>query len=322
MLAGRWTPENRAALETLLARTYRNAPIAIFDWDGTCAHGDTADLVFHQLCRDLAFDFHAPDFAEWIEQLPFSPEPILFAVERYLSAPDPDRRAELRFELEHARFALHAGEDDNQAWAWDSGAFVGWTPEAVRTYTHQVIEREISAPLSTEELAVPPEVARSETPPPAHSLSSFLPARSSLAVAHGLRPHPEIQQLAAALRVAGWQVYIITASPQWEIEAFGERYQLPPGQVIGMRREIVDGRITATIAPPVSWGDGKLDAYQQFITRERPPNLVAADSVGDWKLLEWAIELALLVNPESEGLVQFARWKAEQGESWLVQAFA
>ena len=71
---------------------------------------------------------------------------------------------------------------------------------------------------------------------------------------------------------------------QWEIEAFAERYSVAPKDVVGMRRAVVDGRITSEIEPPCSWGDGKLDAYNLFVNGERPPNFVAGDSIGDWKV--------------------------------------
>jgi len=84
MLRGRWTPENRAALERLLAQKFEYTPIAVFDWDYTCIAGDTANVVFHALCRDLAFQFDHPDFVNWVEEIPV-PSRILECVENCLS---------------------------------------------------------------------------------------------------------------------------------------------------------------------------------------------------------------------------------------------
>jgi phosphoserine phosphatase len=304
MLKGRWTPENRAGLEQLLTRQYKTPPIAIFDWDNTCVQGDTADLVFHSLCRDLAFKFEAGGFVDWVNEIPI-PHSILECVEAYRSHPAPQNRAALRFELERTRQALHNGEDDNQAWGWDSGAFVGWTTFEVRDYTRRVIARELAQPLRSERLE-----GRGDVTSPVE-----------IEIPRGLRLRSEMRELLYELRRAGWLLYVITASPQWEIEAFVERYNLPPQYVVGMRREIVNGRITASPATPVSWGDGKLDAYQMYVTRERPPNLVAGDSVGDWKLLEWATDTALIVEPTHSGLRDYAVWKKTLGEAWFIQSF-
>ncbi len=335
MLTGRWTPENRAALETLLAQKFSFTPIAIFDWDNTCIAGDTSDVVFHELCRDLAFQFEHPDFVNWVEEIPI-PSRILECAEMFRARATRETRAALRFELERTRWALHESEDDNQAWAWDTGAFVGWTPQQVREYTRRVIARELAQPRRAEFLTHPAHMHAEKIGAGAvnQDLSGLpyleraaqmraldLDADMTLPLARGLRVRNEMRELLYEFRRAGWQVFVITASPQWEIEAFAERYFVPPQNVIGMRRAVVNGRITAAFEPPCSWGDGKLDAYNLFVTRERPPNFCAGDSIGDWKLLEWATDGALLLEPTADSLRNFAQWKKSVGENWLVQKF-
>jgi phosphoserine phosphatase len=335
MLHGRWTAENRAALEKLLAQKFSYTPIAIFDWDGTCAFGDTADTVFHAQCRDLAFHFDSPEFVAWVEEIPV-PTRILQCYEAYRTRKTPEAHAALHFELERTRWALHQSEDDNQAWAWDAGAFVGWTPAQVREYTRRVVARELAQARRVETLTSDDpralEFARALEPRRAvHDAQSLIPSAMhagkihddhlTLELARGLRMCWEIRDLMYEFRRAGWQVFIITASPQWEIEAFVERYFFPPENVIGMRRAVVNGKITAAFEPPCSWGDGKLDAYQRFVSRARPPNFGAGDSVGDWKLLEWATDAVLVVEPTHDSLRGFARWKQSLGETWLLQKF-
>lgn len=344
-LSGRWTGANRAVLEGLLARDSKTQPIAVFDWDHTCIGGDTANAVFHALCRDLAFRFDHPEFADWVEEIPV-PTRILECVEMDWARPSAETRAALRFELERTRWALHESEDDNQAWAWDSGAFVGWKPIEVREYTRRVIARELAQPFGTEYLTHPareehPGGMRSQSRSRAIEAGAVMPdlaglhyleraqlmrgmdleADLTLPLARGLRVRNELRELMYELRAAGWAVFVITASPQWVIEAFAERYFLPPQNVIGMRRAVVDGEIRVAPEPPCSWGDGKLDAYQMFVTRDRPPNFCAGDSVGDWKLLEWATDCALVVEPTIDALRNFAQWKQSVGETWLLQAF-
>jgi phosphoserine phosphatase len=151
--------------------------------------------------------------------------------------------------------------------------------------------------------------------------SMQMDADLTLGIARGLRERPEMMELVRKMREADWETYVITASPEWEVQVFAERYDIPPERVIGMRREVRDGVITAELEPPCSWGDGKLDAYQMFVSRERPPNFCAGDSVGDWTMLEWATDCALVVEPSIESLKNFARWKKSLGESWLIQGF-
>ncbi len=334
-LHGRWTPENRAGLETLLAEKFSYTPTAIFDWDNTCIAGDTSDVVFHELCGDLAFHFENPDFVNWVEEIPI-PSRILECVEMFWARDSRETRAALRFELERTRWALHESEDDNQAWAWDTGAFVGWTPQQVREYTRRVIARELAQELRIEFLTHPAFMRAENIGAGAvkQDLSGLhyleraqqmraleLDADMTLPLARGLRVRNEMRELMYEFRAAGWQVFVITASPQWEIEAFAERYFIPSQNVIGMRRAIINGRVTAAFEPPCSWGDGKLDAYNLFITRERPPNFCAGDSIGDWTLLEWATDGALLVEPTTDSLRNFAQWQQSIGENWLIQKF-
>ncbi len=332
---GRWSPENRGALETMLAKSFRERPIAIFDWDNTCIAGDTSDMVFHQLCRDLAFRFEHPDFGQWVEEIPV-PTRILECVEMYWAEPSFEARAALRFELERTRWALHESEDDNQAWAWDSGAFVGWTPDEVREYTRRVIAQELAEPIGKELLTHPAHMHAEAIGAGAvkHDLSGLhylerarqmrsmeWDAELTLPLARGLRARAEMRELVGAMQGGGWDVFVITASPQWEIEAFAELYGIPHERVIGMRRAVADGLITSEIESPCSWGDGKLDAFNMFVARDRMPTFCAGDSVGDWTLLEWATDCALLVEPTVASLRDFAGWKKSLGETWLIQAF-
>jgi phosphoserine phosphatase len=119
----------------------------------------------------------------------------------------------------------------------------------------------------------------------------------------------------------GWDVRVITASPRWLVEPMAERYGIAPERVVGMQRVLRDGRITVEIDSPISWGDGKQDALRLFVGRDRLPSFVAGDSIGDWKLLEWATECALVIEPSPEPLIEFANWRRSLGETWLVQAF-
>lgn len=301
MLSGRWSDENCAALQELLAASFSYTPIAIFDWDNTCIDGDIADLTFHHLCADMKFRFDADGFGEWIDELAI-PNRIGDYIEEHTRTGSIETRHRLRFELERVRYLLHEGEDDNWAWAWDSGAFVGWTPQEVRSYVRKVIRQETASPFEIETL--------------------MLEGYDPLQLAHGLREYSEMQALMQSFLGAGWDVRVISASPQWVVEECAARFGIESERVIGMRREIVHERITASVDSPCSWGDGKLDAYQMFVTRERPPNFVAGDSLGDWKLLEWATDCALLIEPIRDSLRIYAQWRRELGDQWLIQKFS
>ena len=294
-----WSAGNRAALDEIVGREYRHSPIAVFDWDNTCIRGDIGVAVYHQLCRDLAFHFDAPGFLEWITEV--TPADLVSqAIADYRSHPTPETRLRLRWSLEQQWTAFLDGPDDGAVWAWDTGTFIGWSVDEVHVYTRRVIAAELRVPLGSETLAA--DGARVEIP-------------------RGLRIRPALQELIQCMQHAGWQVWVISASPQWVVEAFAQLYGIPPARVVGMRRVVIDGKITAQVEPPVSFSDGKLDAYQAFVSRAQPPTFAAGDSVNDWKILEWAEFGRLLIEPAPEPLRAFALWRQSAGEPWLLQEF-
>lgn len=299
MLHGRWTDRNRHALESLIEKRHVIPPIAVFDWDNTCIQGDIADAVFHHLSADMAFKFDAPGFDDWLFEAGCA-DRIVSALSSYRANPTSERRLELRMAFEQTRNSLQRGLDVASACAWDVGAFVGWTTDQVRSYTRRVILGELGRPLGVETLELGGE---------------------RLEFKIGLRLRAEMQELMESLQGSGWKVWVLSASCQWEIEEFAAMYGLPPQQVVGMRRVIARDRITQEVEPPVSYSDGKLDAYRLYIDKIGAPRFVAGDSVGDWKLLESATEMRLLIEPSPSPLREFAVWRHEEGEAWLLQGF-
>ncbi|MGB8645923.1 MAG: haloacid dehalogenase-like hydrolase [Anaerolineae bacterium] len=299
ILHGRWTAENRTAIEQLLTRSYPEPPIAVFDWDNTCIYRDIGDATFHSLAADLGFKFDAPGFWDWVTEA----APIDFAsaaYEAYRRRPNPDTHHCLRLAFERGRKAYYDGMDDNSACAWDAGAFLGWRFSDAREYARQVMLRELAHPLTAEVYEY--EGTRIE-------------------ILQGIRVRPEMQELVRVMQQVGWQVWVISASPQWVVEPFAELYGIPANRVVALRRALVDGRMTRAVEPPVSFSDGKLDAYRMFVDAHRPPWFAAGDSVYDWKLLEWAEGGRLLVEPTHPRLRTYAQWQKSLGAPWLVQEF-
>lgn len=292
MLHGRWTEENRKTLEWLIDRESKEPPIAVFDWDNTCIRGDISDVVFRHLCADLAFRFEEAGFWDWVTEARYQNE-VSEAYAKYRASPSPENRMWLSSGMEATRKALHEGMDDTSAWAWDSGAFIGWTEAEVRQYTSLIIRRELER----------------------------APKFGSDKTTAGLVLRTEMKDLIAALTAAGWQVWILSASPFLEVQVCAGFYDVPPDHVVGMRRQVVSDKISLEVIPPVSFSDGKLDAYRLFINGSKSPSFVAGDSLGDWKLLESSDCLRLLVEPVPSHLRKFAEWRRAEGELWLFQQF-
>lgn len=301
MLHGRWTEENRAVLEEMLARRYPHSPVAVLDWDNTCIYGDIGDATFHALAENLQFDFESAWFWEWMEQSQ-QVERIREAYQAYRRADSVESRRRLRYTLEWVRGWMFAELDDVESCSWDSGAFVGWTLQTVREYVRKVIKNELSRPLEVETLSSEPDPA--------------------LTISRGIRLRPEMRELAREMRRAGWQVWVISASTRWEVEAFAEYFGISAGRVLGMRRA-VDGKgwITSQVLPPLPFDAGKIGAYQEYVSRGQPPWFAAGDSDADWPLLDFSTGVRLLAHPQKATLIDYSRWRAGLGERWLIQEF-
>lgn len=123
---------------------------------------------------------------------------------------------------------------------------------------------------------------------------------------------PEIGRLIDAMHERGWQVWVVTASPQQLIQCICERVGIAPERVIGLHLEADDeGVYTDQIRQPMTFYKGKADAILHYITSS--PTFVAGDSPSDEQMMDLA-EHALLIDSGNESL-------SARGESkgWWVQ---
>lgn len=156
-----------------------------------------------------------------------------------------------------------------------------------------------------------------------------------------IRVYDQIRDLIAAMQRAGFDVWIVTASPQHVVDAISfEAVGVLPSHVIGIRSVIEDGLLTAhfqgcgTVADGadslITFDEGKrcwinnvilqLAADQQMV-RQTDANLrpvfVAGDSDTDIAMLKDASVLKLVVNRKKTQIMCNAL--ANHGGTWLVQ---
>ena len=72
----------------------------------------------------------------------------------------------------------------------------------------------------------------------------------------GIRVYEEIRGLMGMLRKKGFQVWIVTAGPQWVVQGAAKPFGVSPEQVIGMRTQRADGMLTTEIEPPPTGHSG------------------------------------------------------------------
>jgi phosphoserine phosphatase len=111
------------------------------------------------------------------------------------------------------------------------------------------------------------------------------------------KTYPEMKQLVANLKEYGFEVYILTASPEFLYQKFvSEEYGIPVTNVVGAKCVVKEGVTTGEIIPPIPQDDGKAHTIETFIKAR--PLIVGGNSRGDMDMLNESVGLKIVVNPD------------------------
>ncbi len=115
--------------------------------------------------------------------------------------------------------------------------------------------------------------------------------------AENIAPHrfAGMEALLQGLMAAGWDVFVVSASPRWAVLPGTDRIGVPRDRVLAIEVEIVDGRLTGRPRPGITQGPGKVTRIQRDIGRV--PVFGAGNSVDDLPMLRCVSEGAVVVNP-------------------------
>ncbi|HHO50384.1 MAG TPA: hypothetical protein ENK18_05800, partial [Deltaproteobacteria bacterium] len=123
-----------------------------------------------------------------------------------------------------------------------------------------------------------------------------------------------MRELIWAMHRHGWEVWIVTASPEAVVQPIAERFGVHPHRVLGMRcGKDTQGRYAPGVLEPYTYRQGKLDALHAATGRD--PVFAAGDSRTDEALLR-AARHALLIDRGDATL----RTEAEAGGWWIQPA--
>jgi len=100
-----------------------------------------------------------------------------------------------------------------------------------------------------------------------------------------------------ALEKVGAQIWIVSASARWVVEAAVRPFGVPRTRVIGMAVDVEEGVLTDRLIEPAVNREGKVQAIERVIGRT--PLVAVGNSVHDLAMLKAAC-LAVLVNPSSQ----------------------
>lgn len=127
-------------------------------------------------------------------------------------------------------------------------------------------------------------------------------------------PRPAMRELVWALQRGGWDVWVVSASPEVLVQAAVASFGLHPHRVIGMRSAVgADGRFVAELVGPPTWREGKVAAVAAEVVG--PLRFAAGDSEGDLPMMA-ACPSSLLVDCGSD----VARERARTAGAWIQPA--
>jgi len=122
--------------------------------------------------------------------------------------------------------------------------------------------------------------------------------------------------LTRGLASLGYDVWIVSASNRWIVEAAAPSVGVDPAKVVAMAVEVEDGALTDRPVVPLVCREGKVQAIRARFGRR--PTLAFGDSVGDLEMLEDA-EQPFVIGRRDKPAVSLLATARERG--WPVHLF-
>jgi HAD superfamily phosphoserine phosphatase-like hydrolase len=127
---------------------------------------------------------------------------------------------------------------------------------------------------------------------------------------------PEMADLRAGLEAEGFEIWIVSASNRWIVEAAAPTLGIPAERVLGIEVQVADGLLSPRPVYPRPCGQGKVDAIQKHIGVK--PVFAFGDSMGDFEMLGFA-DQPLVVGRRDRPDNELVRQAA--GRGWPVHRF-
>jgi HAD superfamily phosphoserine phosphatase-like hydrolase len=120
------------------------------------------------------------------------------------------------------------------------------------------------------------------------------------------RIFPEMRELTRRLAQAGCELWAVSSTNQWVIEAGAARFGIPAERVLAAAAAIEDGRVTGRLLR-VPTGEGKVRVIRQHI--RGPVDASFGNSIHDAAMLSLARHaFAVNPNPDLEKIAQLQGW--------------
>lgn len=269
-----WFGDNKARIDALVAKHCHDKggkPVAVFDWDNTVIKNDVGDATFHWLLRnDRVRPPRDGDWSTTSRHLTPEAATALGAAcstgVRVLPTSTDTRCADELLSVYASgattagktAFAGHDRRRMEPQYAWLAQLLHGWTTRQVESF---------AAAARAENLAAPQGATQ----------------RVGTAQVTGwVRYYPQQRDLIRTLQDAGFDVWIVSASPEPVVDVWAKGVGVAPSHAIGIRNTTERGRLTAHLKGCGTVRDGKdtmityIDGKRCWINQETSPRATAS----------------------------------------------
>lgn len=308
-----WHGENRQRLDAMIAehgrcaRTPGPRPVAVFDWDNTVIRNDVGDAtLFWALRNDVVRQ--PADWADTSRYLTPAAATALRAACGGVRPGEPlptstDTRCADEILAVYATAATTAGASafdgfDHRrmepTYAWLAQLLAGWTPAEVRGFAAAARQENLAAPIGATQLV------------------------GSRQVTGWVRYYDQQRDLVQTLRRNGFDVWVVSASPQHVVEAWAADLGVGANRIVGIRSVKKAGVLTHRLTGCGDVSDGAdsvityLDGKRCWVNQEiygvrgaeaferqaedKRPAFAAGDSTTDLTFVRDATALRLVIN--------------------------
>ncbi|MFH9075706.1 HAD family hydrolase [Streptomyces alboflavus] len=260
-----WYADNKARLQGLLD-TYgrcgdsydeRHKPLAVFDWDNTVIKNDVGDATMFWMLRNGKI--RTPERGDWRTTSRYLTAPAAKALAR--ACPATGRTLPTRTNTACADEiaavygegatttgkAAFAGFDHRRMepqYAWLAQLLRGWSPARVKDFAAAARAENLAAPVGAEQRV------------------------GTGKVTGWARYYDQQRDLIRTLKKAGFDVYVVSASPEPVAEVWAQGVGLDARHTLGIRNVTRDGRLTARLKGCGSVEDGA-DSMITYIDGKR-----------------------------------------------------
>ncbi|CRZ16002.1 HAD family hydrolase [Mycolicibacterium neworleansense] len=244
-----WYGDNRDRIDAMLAEVGNcgatgsvadGAPVALFDWDNTLVKNDIGDATFFWMVRNGKV--RAPANGDWSGTSPYLTPQAVAALTKACAAAKPGQPMPTDTDLgcadellsvytdaetrtDEPAFAGFNARRVEPAYAWNAQMLAGWTESELTEFAEAARQENIQAPEGAEQ-----KVGSGEE-------------------TGWVRYYPQMRDLVETLRANGFDVRVISASPEPVVRVWAADLGFTPDKVMGVRTEL-DGRVlTSKLVP-------------------------------------------------------------------------